>query len=1044
MPDIAVNTLFEIDQVVSFDESIIVDNLIKYLEPNYVDKRKDIKARAEQIVNESRKSIGIIKSPIENLLQEYQLNSEEGTVLLCLAEALLRIPDQKTIDRLLEDKFTSTDWKKHTGFDKGLFVNASSWAFFLTGNILKRNKLDENKLEENYKSFIKKNSEPVFRTVVRKAVMVLAKQFVFKAKMDEAVKFTNSEKYKRNLFSFDMLGEGARTDEDAHKYYLEYLKSIEFTGKKLQNNLDPTLSNGVSVKLSALHPRYERHKFDQLKKELLPKLIELGLLAKKYNIQLCIDAEEDNRLILSLKIFELLINDERLKNWNGLGLALQAYQKRAFYIIDWLNNLANKNNKVIPVRLVKGAYWDSEIKYAQVSGFDDYSVFTRKPLTDLSWMACAIKLIKYQKNIFPAFATHNAYSIAFIEEIARGSKFEFQRIHGMADILHNYFNKNSNLEKSKCRIYAPVGDYEDLLPYLMRRLLENGANTSFVNKLNDKNFKVEEFVIDPIDIIKKYNEYGNPYIPKPKDIFLPIRKNSKGINLESENTILDIKKIFDKDKKQYLVSSIINGDEKTTSNEINIFSPFLKDEMIGKVTFANNLLVYEAIETANNYLKNWKLVSIEDKCKIIDKFVDLLEVNKNELIRICVEEAGKTIKDAIDDLREAIDFCYYYSNQSKKIFLEDEILIGPTGEKNILKYESKGVLFCISPWNFPIAIFTGQIIAALLTGNTVIAKPAEQTSIIAYKLIKILFEAGLPKEALQLVLGDGESIGDEVLKNKHIKGVLFTGSSETANKIQHNLNQRKEIISLTAETGGQNFMIVDSSALTEQVVDDVIESAFNSAGQRCSALRVLAIQDEVYDKTINMLIGATKKLKVGLPYLLDTDIGPLIDIEAKNRILKHLDRFKEKILFNSELDKNLDGFFIQPTIIEINDLKEIDEEVFGPILHIVRYSSDKIDNLVDEINNLNYGLTLGIHSRIDSTINFISNNVNVGNIYINRNITGAVVGSQPFGGRGLSGTGPKAGGPNYLLNLLNEKTLSNDITASGGNTSLLMLSDEND
>ena len=614
----------------------------------------------------------------------------------------------------------------------------------------------------------------------------------------------------------------------------------------------------------------------------------------------------------------------------------------------------------------------------------------------------------------------------------------------MADILHNYFNKNSNLEKTKCRIYAPVGDYEDLLPYLMRRLLENGANTSFVNKLNDKNFKVEEFVIDPIEIIKKYNEYRNPYIPKPKDIFLPVRKNSKGINLESENTILDIKKIFDKNKKQYLANSIINGDEKTTNNEVNIFSPFLKDEMIGKVTFANNLLVNEAIETANDYLKNWKSVSIEDKCKIIDRFVDLLEVNKNELIRICVEEAGKTIKDAIDDLREAIDFCYYYSNQSKKIFLEDEILIGPTGEKNILKYESKGVLFCISPWNFPIAIFTGQIIAALLTGNTVIAKPAEQTSIIAYKLIKILFEAGLPTEALQLILGDGESIGDEALKNKHIKGVLFTGSSETANKIQHNLNQRKEIISLTAETGGQNFMIVDSSALTEQVVDDVIESAFNSAGQRCSALRVLAIQDEVYDKTISMLIGATKKLKVGLPYLLGTDIGPLIDIEAKKRILKHLNRFKEKILFNSELDKNLDGFFVQPTIIEINDLKEIDEEVFGPILHIVRYSSDKIDNLVDEINNLNYGLTLGIHSRIDSTINFISNNVNVGNIYINRNITGAVVGSQPFGGRGLSGTGPKAGGPNYLLNLLNEKTLSNDITASGGNTSLLMLSDEND
>ncbi len=1037
-------TLFDIDQVISLDESTVVKNMLNYLKPNYVDKKEHIKIRAEQIVNESRRSIGIIKSPIENLLQEYQLNSEEGTVLLCLAEALLRIPDQKTIDKLLEDKFTSTDWKKHTGFDKGIFVNASSWAFFLTGNILKRNKLDENKLEENYKSFIKKNSEPVFRTVVRKAVMVLAKQFVFKAKMDEAIKFTNSEKYKRNIFSFDMLGEGARTDEDAHNYYLEYLKSIEFTGKKLQNDSDPTKSNGVSVKLSALHPRYERNKFYQLKKELLPKLIELGILAKKYNIQLCIDAEEDNRFILSLKIFELLINEEKLKDWNGLGLALQAYQKRAFYIIDWLNNLAEKNNKIIPVRLVKGAYWDSEIKYAQTSGFDNYSVFTRKPITDLSWMACAMKLIKYQKNIFPAFATHNAYSIAFIEEITKGCNFEFQRIHGMADILHNYFNKSSNHEKSKCRIYAPVGDYEDLLPYLMRRLLENGANTSFVNKLNDTKFKVEDFIIDPIDIIEDYNDYLNPNIPKPKNIFLPIRKNSKGLNIESEQNIKNIEEIFEQNKEQYSANSIIGGDEKITKNEIQIFSPFLNNKTIGKVTFASNELVKSAINSANEYHKKWKSIDIEKKCEIVNKFVHLLEINKNNLIQVCVQEAGKTVKDSIDDLREAIDFCYYYSEQSKKILLKEEILIGPTGEKNIFKYESKGVIFCISPWNFPIAIFVGQIIAALLTGNTVIAKPAEQTSIIAYKIIKILYEAGLPENALHLILGDGEIIGNEVLKNNHIKGVLFTGSSETSKKIQFKLNQRKEIISLTAETGGQNFMIVDSSALTEQVVDDVIDSAFNSAGQRCSALRVLAIQDEVYDKTLKMLVGATKKLKVGLPYLLDTDIGPLIDNQARNNILKHQEKFKDKILFKSNIDKNLNGFFIQPTIIEINNLEEVQDEVFGPVLHIFKYSSDKLGYLIDSINNLNYGLTLGIHSRIDSTINFVSNNVNVGNIYVNRNITGAVVGAQPFGGRGLSGTGPKAGGPNYLLNLLHEKTLSNDITASGGNTSLLMISDEND
>ena len=488
------NELLDIDNILYLDESVIVKNMMDYLLPEYLKKVDQINSRALEIVNESRKSISLIKSPIENLLQEYKLNTEEGTVLLCLAEALLRIPDQKTIDRLLEDKFTSTDWKKHTGFDKGLFVNASSWAFLITGNILKRNKYDESSIEENYKSLIKKSSEPVFRRIIRKAVMVLAKQFVFKAKMEEAVQLTKSEKYKQNIFSFDMLGEGARTEEDAEKYFLEYKKSIEFTGKSLSNDEDVRYSNGVSIKLSALNPRYERHKYEDLKSELIPKLIELGLLAKKNNIQLCIDAEEDKRFILSLKIFKKLIESKELNNWNGLGLAVQAYQKRAFYIIDWINNLAKENNKIIPIRLVKGAYWDSEIKAAQELGLERYPVFTRKPITDLSWMACAIKMLSYEENIFPAFATHNAHSIAFIEEIGKNQNFEFQRIHGMADILNNYFNKNSNNNYNKSRIYAPVGNYEDLLPYLMRRLLENGANTSFVNKLNDLKININELI----------------------------------------------------------------------------------------------------------------------------------------------------------------------------------------------------------------------------------------------------------------------------------------------------------------------------------------------------------------------------------------------------------------------------------------------------------------------------------------------------------------------------------------------------------------------
>jgi len=1033
-------TFDEINKISYASESLVAKNLLDYLKPEYNKRLVNIEDRANEIVEAVRKSIKS-DSPIENLLQEYELNTKEGTVLLCLAEALLRIPDKKTMDRLLEDKFSSVDWKKHISADKGVFVNASSWAFFLTGNILDKKITDKTKLEETYKSLLKKSTEPIIRKAVKKAVTILARQFVFKPTIEEGMKFTESEKYKKNIFSFDMLGEGARTMEDAERYFQNYINSIHAVGKQLNNSSEIKYANGVSIKISALHPRYERNKSDDLEKELLPKLVKLCEISKQYNIQLCIDAEENYRLILSLKILDKLSSNRNLLGWNGLGLAVQAYQKRAFYVIDWLDKLAKRDNRVINVRLVKGAYWDSEIKLAQELGVPNYPVFTRKSLTDLSWMACAKKLFSLQKNIFPQFATHNAYSIAFIEEFGKDKIFEFQRIHGMADKIHEYFNRYSNDNYQKCRIYAPVGEYNDLLPYLMRRLLENGANTSFVNKINDPKLDIKEIIADPLDIIDQYSQIPNPQIPLPPDIYLPERKNSKGYDLDNEYTRLQIENIFSSIDLSYKAFSIVKGIDVDDESR-KVFNPSKLDQSLGYVAFASESTVRKSLEIASNYFSYWKNVEVENKVEIINKFADLLEANQEKLVKICVLEAGKTIKDSINDLREAIDFCYYYSSEAIRVFKDPIILKGPTGEKNKLVYEGKGVIFAISPWNFPIAIFTGQIVSALLAGNTVIAKPAEKTSIIAYEIVKLFLKAGLPVGSLQLLIGKGRNIGQIVLNDTRIKGVIFTGSCETAKKIQNDLVKREgEIIPFMAETGGLNFMIIDSSALTEQVVDDAIESGFNAAGQRCSALRILAIQDEVYDKTLKMLIGATKKIKIGLPNLLSTDIGPVIDQEAKDRINNHVKSFKSKVLSQSPLESKYQGYYVTPTIIEIENLNEVKEEIFGPVIHVYKYKSNEIEKLISDINKMNYGLTLGIQSRIENTINYIFNNANIGNIYINRNIVGAVVGVQPFGGRGLSGTGPKAGGPNYLLKFANEKSYSYNTTAAGGNATLFMMSE---
>jgi len=1030
----------KINETVYASETELTHILLNYLKPEYKKRIQNVEDRATDIVETVRKSIKS-DSPIESLLQEYELNTEEGTVLLCLAEALLRIPDKITMDRLLEDKFSSVDWKKHISFDKGLFVNASSWAFFLTGNILDKKETDKTRLEETYKGLLKKSSEPVIRVAVKKAITILAGQFVFKPTMKESMNYTRSEKYRKNLFSFDMLGEGARTMEDAEKYFQDYIDSIHITGKELKNNANIKYGNGVSIKISALHPRYERNKIKDLENELLPKLIALCELAKHYNIQLSIDAEENYRLILSLMLLEKLSSHPSLSGWDGLGLAVQAYQKRAFYVIDWLNELAKKDKRVINVRLVKGAYWDSEIKLTQELGVQNYPVFTRKSLTDLSWMACAVKLFSMQENIFPQFASHNAYSIAFIEEFGKDKVFEFQRIHGMADKIHEYFNRYISDNYQKCRIYAPVGEYNDLLPYLMRRLLENGANTSFVNKINDPKLNIKDIIKDPLEIISQYKDIPNPQIPLPGEIYLPQRKNAKGHDLDNETTRLEMINVFNSFDQELKGNSIVNGKDAVDSFH-KVYNPANLDQLLGQVAFAQDTSIDKSLEVASSFFPYWRSIEIQDKIKIINKFAQLLEDNTEKLIKICVLEAGKTIKDSIDDLREAVDFCYYYSSEAYRLFSQPNILKGPTGEKNQFVYEGKGVVFAISPWNFPIAIFIGQIVSALLAGNTVIAKPAEQTSIIAYEIVKLFFKADLPIGALQLLLGDGETIGPKVLSDDRIKGVVFTGSCETAKNIQKELSKRTgEIVPLTAETGGLNFMIIDSSALTEQVVDDAIESGFNGAGQRCSALRILAIQDEVYEKTIKMLLGATKKIKIGLPNSITTDIGPVIDQDAKDRINKHINSFKSKVLAQAPLETQYNGYYILPTIIEIENLNEVKEEIFGPVIHVYRYQADKIEELVNDINSMNYGLTLGIQSRIENTINYIFHNANIGNIYINRNIVGAVVGVQPFGGRGLSGTGPKAGGPNYLLKFVNEKSYSYDTTAAGGNATLFMMSE---
>lgn len=951
------------------------------------------------------------KGGLDAFLFEYDLSSEEGVALMCLAEALLRIPDNDTIDKLIKDKITQPDWEQHLGKSKSTFVNAATWALMLTGKVISHERASSFNLSSVLQRLTRRSGEPVIREAVSQAMKILGRQFVMGQDIQEALKRAIPMEQKGYLYSYDMLGEEALTAEDAENYFKSYMLAIETIGKS-NDGKGVYKGAGISVKLSALHPRYEWRQRERVMQELLPRLEILVLAAKEWNIGITIDAEESERLDLSLDLIEKILADPRLDGWNGFGLAVQAYQKRAPFVIDYLVALAHKYKRRIMLRLVKGAYWDAEIKWAQEKGLSGYPVFTRKGSTDVCYIACVKRVLSATDVLYPQFATHNAYTVALIMELAKDYRdFEFQCLHGMGDALYANVVGAENFDIS-CRVYAPVGGHQSLLAYLVRRLLENGANTSFVNRIVDERAPVEEIIADPCSKIKILSHKPHPRIPLPENLYGDFRPNSHGVDFTNP---LEYKQVL-----QY----------------IDTYK--LPQEPIKPIT-ADQLEA--TIKTATVAAVAWGTSDPEARVRLLQHMAVLLEQNRSELLALLIYEAGKNLSDANAEVREAIDFCWYYAHRTLLDF-KAESLIGPTGEYNEIKLHGRGVIACISPWNFPLAIFLGQVVAALLAGNTVIAKPAIQTPRIALKATELLHLAGIPKDVMQLVIGSGSVIGEALACDLRINGVVFTGSTETAWNINRNLANRKgPIVPFIAETGGQNAMISDSSVLPEQLVKDVINSAFGSAGQRCSSLRVLYLQSEVADKIIKMLNGAMAELKVGNPAELSSDLGPVIDKKSIDALNAHkvLMQREAKLLYEVKLPEQLQGNYFAPCAFEISCISQLKGEVFGPILHVVRYKSADLDNVIEKINATGFGLTLGIHSRIDETVEYIMQRVKVGNIYVNRNMVGAVVGVQPFGGEGLSGTGPKAGGARYVPRFATERTVSINTAAAGGNATLMSL-----
>lgn len=979
---------------------------------------------------------------IDSFLTEYALSSEEGIALMCLAEALLRVPDNATIDSLIKDKLAEGDWKSHRGQSESFFVNATTWALMLTGKVLTPEKA-ENTLSKVLMKLVNRSSEAVVRTAVDKAMRIMSKQFVMGRTINEALTRAKKKEEKGYRYSYDMLGEAALTSVDAARYLEAYKVAIESIGKKADKNSNVYQRAGISIKLSALHPRYNESQYERVMEELPAKLLILARLAKEYDIALTVDAEESERLDLSLDVMEKVFNDDSLAGWNGFGLAVQSYQKRAFYVLDWVAALARNKNRRMMVRLIKGAYWDSEIKKTQMQGLSEYPVFTRKVFTDVSFQACAKKILTMTDAIYPQFATHNAYSVAMILNIVGDYRdFEFQCLHGMGNELYEQIVP-ADCYNIPCRIYAPVGSHEDLLPYLVRRLLENGANSSFVNRIVDDNAPISDLVEDPVKKARSLFNKMNKNIPLPEGLFLPARKNSKGFDLSNRDERAQLQQELSGLNVGHWKSGPIIAGKMSSGSEVNVTSPQQPERIIGTVQNASLDDVEKALVHAQNSVLSWSTTPVGERAACVRRFADLLQANSVELMALTCLEAGKTWNDGIAEIREAIDFCRYYAMMAEQLMTQPTRLSGYTGETNELGLHPRGIVLCISPWNFPLAIFTGQVVAGLVTGNCVIAKPAEQTPLIASYAIKLMHQAGIPTGAVQLLPGTGEVVGATLVADLRIKAVLFTGSTETANLINRTLATRGgELIPLIAETGGQNTMLVDSSALLEQVVVDAVVSAFGSAGQRCSALRVLYVQEEVYPRTVELLKGAMAELVVGDPRWLTTDVGPVIDDEALSSLKNHVDDMKKRfeILYQCNVCEDVEsGHFMPPTAIAIDSINSLKKEVFGPVLHVIPFKRKNLDEVIKQINETGYGLTLGIHSRINETVEYIRQRIHAGNCYVNRNMTGAVVGLQPFGGEGLSGTGPKAGGPNYLVRLCHERTYTVDTTAAGGNASLMSL-----
>ncbi|MBC3765641.1 bifunctional proline dehydrogenase/L-glutamate gamma-semialdehyde dehydrogenase PutA [Neptunicella marina] len=942
---------------------------------------------------------------IDALLNEYSLSTSEGVVLMCLAEALLRVPDKATQDELIRDKLSKGHWTPHLGNSDSLFVNASSWGLLMTGSMV--NYADKRQ-KENFgilKKLIGRVGEPVIRKAMNIAMRIMGKQFVMGENIDDAVERAKDKERTGYVYSYDMLGEGARTVNDANRYFKAYADAIEVIGKAADGK-GPRRSPGISVKLSAIHPRYEFTHKDRVMEEIPPKLKELCMLAKKYNIGLTVDAEESERLDISLDIIEAVFSDADLGDWTGFGLAVQAYQKRALFVLEWLHELTLRVNRKMMVRLVKGAYWDTEIKNAQKDGLEHFPVFTRKSSTDVSYHACANRLLDFRDTIYPQFATHNAYTASVILELAGDDKegFEFQCLHGMGDTLYDQIVTQ---DKIQCRVYAPVGDHTDLLAYLVRRLLENGANSSFVNAIVDDSKPVEALLEDPVEKTQRLKSKYNDQISMPIDLYGNERFNSKGLDLTDINKLIPLKDNLERWFNQHLVEA--SGVPELAHAVKN---PANHAEIVGYHFYDDADTMTHKLEKAQEAFSSWSQTPVADRANLLRRVSDILERHMDELIGLCIKEAGKVPQDGIDEVREAVDFCRYYAARAEEL-AEDERLL------------PRGVVLCISPWNFPLAIFLGQVAAAMVTGNTVLAKPAEQTSLIAVRAMELMESVGMPENVVQLVLSPGRAVGENLIPDERIKAVMFTGSTQTGTLISQILASRGgEQVPLIAETGGQNCMIVDSTALPEQVVDDVISSGFQSAGQRCSALRVLFLQEEIADKITSMLIGALKELHVGDPAQLSTDIGPVIDQKALDSLNKHVDEMQDKatLLYECKVQGvPAESTFFAPRLYQIDDINVLTREVFGPCVHIVRFKAKELDKVIDKINGTGFGLTMGVHSRIEERAVELAKLSRAGNVYINRNMIGAIVGVQPFGGRGLSGTGPKAGGPNYLSRLMLEK-----------------------